>query len=82
MPSIYFTYILKSTLCNKHYYCHTSDLDKRLNERNSGLSEYTKRYLPWKLIYFEEFSTRSESMKRKNIFEKSKKLIIMLSLYA
>jgi len=43
----FFTYILKSVNHNKHYFGHTSDLQKRLNEHKTGLSTYTKKFLPW-----------------------------------
>jgi putative endonuclease len=65
----YFTYILKSKNHNKHYYGYTSDLEKRLTEHNSGLSSYTKKFLPWDLIYFEEFSSRTEAVRRENFFK-------------
>ncbi len=65
----FYTYILKSKLNNKHYFGHTSDLDKRLLDHNSGLSTYTKKFMPWELIYFEEFTTRSEAMKREKFFK-------------
>ena len=68
MPTFY-TYILKCKNHNKHYYGHTSDLNKRIVDHNAGLSTYTKTYLPWELIYFEEFSTRSEAMKREKYFK-------------
>ncbi|MBK7629426.1 MAG: GIY-YIG nuclease family protein [Ignavibacteriales bacterium] len=55
---------IKKKINHKHYYGHTSNLQKRLNNHNNGLSIYTKKYLPWKLIYFEEFNTNSETMKR------------------
>ncbi len=65
----FYAYILKSKFHNKHYYGHTSDLNKRIVDHNAGLSTYTKTYLPWELIYFEEFSTRSEAMKREKYFK-------------
>ena len=69
MMKSYFTYILKSEVKNNHYYGHTSDLEKRLLNHNSGLSRFTKAYIPWKLIYFEKFDTRSESIRREKFFK-------------
>jgi len=46
------------------YIGQTENIDKRLEEHNSGLSFYTKRGKNWKIIYTEEHSTRSESMRR------------------
>ncbi|MCQ3944544.1 MAG: GIY-YIG nuclease family protein [bacterium] len=49
----YFTYIL---LCNqKTYYVGvTNNLDKRLSEHRSGVSQFTSRFSDIKLAYFEE----------------------------
>ena len=63
------TYILKSKAFNKHYFGHTANLEKRFAEHNLGLSRYTKKFIPWKLIYFEEFESRSEAMMRKKFFK-------------
>jgi putative endonuclease len=65
----FFTYILFSPKFNKHYYGHSSNLSKRFNDHNNGLSIYTKKYIPWVLIYSEEFTTRSEAMKREKFFK-------------
>jgi len=65
----FYTYILFSTKFNKHYYGHTSNLNKRLDEHNNGLSNFTKKFIPWDLVYFEKFSTRSEAMKREKFFK-------------
>jgi putative endonuclease len=57
-------YIIKS-IEGYGYTGITEDLEKRLNEHNNKLlSFWTKRGTNWKLIYKEEFNTRSEAMKR------------------
>lgn len=50
-----FMYILECS--DKSYYTGSSvDLERRLEEHQSGNgANYTKKYLPVKLIYFEEF---------------------------
>ena len=41
------------------------NLEKRLNEHNNGLgSNYTKEYLPVKLVYYEEFQRIDEAFYR------------------
>ena len=57
-------YILE---CNdgSYYTGSTNNLDKRLNEHNSGFgAKYTKKRLPVKLIYFEEFQRIDEAFLR------------------
>jgi putative endonuclease len=64
MRDIYYTYVLYSTASDKIYIGQTTDLKKRLEAHNSGKSSYTKSYIPWELVYFEEFTTRSQAMKK------------------
>ena len=60
---MYTVYILKSET-NKLYIGQTKNIEKRLNEHNSGLATYTKRCTSWRLIYSEKYKTRSEAMRR------------------
>jgi putative endonuclease len=58
------TYVLKSKKTSKHYIGHCADLDDRMKRHNDGRSVSTKSGVPWELIYFEEFETRSLAVKR------------------
>lgn len=68
----FYTYVLYSSEHNKIYIGQSSDLQKRLFEHNTGMSKYTKRYLPWKIIFKEEFDSRSEAMKREKELKSQK----------
>ncbi|MEK7527782.1 MAG: GIY-YIG nuclease family protein [Patescibacteria group bacterium] len=57
-------YILKSFTDNSYYVGSTNNLTNRLNFYNRGKSRYTKRKIPWVLIYSECFSTLSLARKR------------------
>ena len=73
MGTKYYTYILK---CADHtLYCgYTSELEKRIETHNSGKgAKYTKARLPVELIYFEEFDTKSEALKRECEIKKLKR---------
>ena len=61
---MYFTYVLYSRTYDQIYVGHTDDLKFRFQKHNSGLVKSTKRYIPWELIYYETFPTRSQAMKR------------------
>jgi putative endonuclease len=61
-------YILKNK-AGFSYVGHTSDLDKRLFEHNSGKSLSTKNRRPWQLVYKEEYQTRSEAASRERHFK-------------
>ncbi|KAF0215551.1 MAG: GIY-YIG catalytic domain [Ignavibacteria bacterium] len=63
---MFYVYALYSSKFNKIYIGQTCDLTNRLIEHNSGKSFYTKRFIPWEIIYTEEFETRGEVMKERN----------------
>ena len=61
---MYFVYIL---LCEdgSFYTGSTNDVEKRLKDHLNGRgARYTKSHKPIKILYQEEFSTKSEALKR------------------
>lgn len=68
----YWVYILQSEKDESYYIGYTSDIEERLKRHNHGKSLYTKTKLPWKLIYQEEFLSRSEAMKREREIKRMK----------
>ena len=50
---MFYTYLLKSKKYGKFYTGSTNDLRKRLKQHNDGKSNYTKKYIPYELIYYE-----------------------------
>ncbi|MFA6382789.1 MAG: GIY-YIG nuclease family protein, partial [Candidatus Buchananbacteria bacterium] len=65
----YYVYILESELVDKELYIgYTNDLRKRLTQHNSGSSQSTKRYLPWKLIYYEACIDINDAKRREKYF--------------
>jgi putative endonuclease len=65
----YFVYVLKSEIDGRLYKGQTTDIEKRIKEHNSGKTKSTKGYMPWKLVYFETFETREESVLREKYFK-------------
>jgi len=66
-------YVLYSESFNKIYIGQTDNLERRLFEHNNGLlSSYTKRYIPWKIIYTENFISRSEALIREKQLKSQK----------
>jgi putative endonuclease len=74
---MFYTYILRSEKDSSYYVGQTNNLQSRLKYHNSGKVNYTKRGIPWKLVYFEEYQTRSEAALRERYIKnrKSKKYI-------
>jgi len=70
--AMFFVYALYSKKYDKIYIGQTCDLKNRLIEHNLGLSFYTKRYLPWEIIYTEECFSRSEALKREKQLKSQK----------
>jgi putative endonuclease len=64
----YFVYILESESTGVFYIGHTDNLSRRIIEHNDPDyqgTKYTKLHKgPWNCVYKEEFSTRSEAMRR------------------
>lgn len=52
---MYYVYILKSSKSGIFYYGYTSDLRRRLEEHNSGKSQFTKGHQPWNLEFYSAF---------------------------
>jgi putative endonuclease len=62
---MYKVYVIYSKKAGKYYTGQTEDLKRRLNEHNEGThGKYTKNKGPWELLYFEEFKTREEALRR------------------
>jgi len=63
-------YILYSEKHNIHYVGYTSNLIERIKSHNELATKgFTNKYRPWKLIYSEEFQTKSEAMKKEKYFK-------------
>ena len=69
---MFYVYILESIKDSSFYIGQTEDLEKRLNFHNQGLSKYTSRKIPWHIVYFEEYKTRTEALKRERFLKKQR----------
>ena len=65
-------YLIQSEKDDSFYIGFTSNIEQRLSYHNLGKSRYTSRKMPWRLVYTEEFSTRSEAVKRERFLKKQK----------
>ncbi|MFQ6124405.1 MAG: GIY-YIG nuclease family protein [Candidatus Heimdallarchaeota archaeon] len=60
----YFTYILQCQ-DGSYYTGHTTNIDRRVQEHNSGIGgRYTRNRLPVKLVHIERHQTRKEAIQR------------------
>jgi putative endonuclease len=61
---MYYSYVLYSAGYDRIYIGQTNNLDIRLSKHNAGLVKSTKPYIPWKLVYFESYETKSGAVLR------------------
>lgn len=84
MNELNYTYILECK-DGTYYTGWTNNLEKRLKDHNEGRgAKYTKARLPVSLIYYEEFQTKEEAMRReyaiKHMTRKEKEKIMKMQL--
>ncbi|MFA6405453.1 MAG: GIY-YIG nuclease family protein, partial [Candidatus Paceibacterota bacterium] len=61
---MFYTYFLQSENYDETYIGFTSDLKNRVREHNQGLTPSTKRYRPWKLVYYEACVNEKDAKRR------------------
>ncbi|RJQ29966.1 GIY-YIG nuclease family protein [Candidatus Parcubacteria bacterium] len=66
---MFFVYVLYSEKIHRFYIGQTGNLHKRIDSHNNGLSHWSKRGVPWKLIYQEKYLTRSQAMIREKFLK-------------
>ena len=67
---MYVTYIIYSCKIKKFYTGQTTDLDRRIEEHNRGKTPFLASGMPWKLIYFKYYESRSEAIKLESFIKK------------
>ena len=70
---MFYTYILKSLNNNSYYVGSCENVKVRFNLHNKRLVKSTKRYAPWKLVYWEEYKTLLEARRREMQIKSLKK---------
>jgi putative endonuclease len=66
---MFYAYVLKSINQDFLYKGHCQDLAKRLLQHNSGMTESIRPYIPFQIIYKEEFATEHEAKAREKYFK-------------
>lgn len=72
----YFVYILR-TSSNTLYIGQTSNLERRVKEhqsKSSKAAKYTRYFNSCELVYFEQYPTRTDAMKREYRLKKLTKI--------
>ena len=65
-------YVLYSDLLDKYYLGSTADVERRTAQHNSLPKGFTKAGRPWRLVYVEDFGSKSEALKREKYLKRMK----------
>ena len=67
---MFYAYVVKSLRVDSYYYKgHCKDLEERLKQHNSGMTRSIRNYIPFEIIYFEEFEKLEDAVKREKYFK-------------
>lgn len=69
---MYYVYVLKSEKTGKLYKGFTQDLKQRMKEHNQGKTPFTRAGIPWRLMYYEAFLSKTDA-RREELFLKTGK---------
>ena len=77
MREMFFVYVILSYKDQTTYIGSTENLEKRLIEHNAGKTKSIKHKVPFELVYYEAYQTKTQARKReiklkKNSSEKEK----------
>jgi len=62
---MYYVYILRSSKYKRRIYIgSTSNLKRRFKQHNSGDTKSTKYGIPWTLVYYEAYLSKTDCLKR------------------
>ncbi|MFH1836505.1 MAG: GIY-YIG nuclease family protein [Candidatus Omnitrophota bacterium] len=57
----YVYFLISQNNPTKSYLGYTPNLEERIKSHNSGQSDYTSKYKPWKLIFYSAFSKKEKA---------------------
>jgi len=69
---MYYTYILYSDKHDRYYIGHCEVLSARLLRHNNKMVTATRNFVPWRIVYYEEYSTKLEANRRELAIKKMK----------
>ena len=78
----HYVYILYSEKTNHYYIGSTSNTEERLQRHNAGSTLSTKQGRPWKIVYTEIFTSKTEALQREIYLKKMKSRVYLEALIA
>ena len=77
---MFYTYIIFSEHLNKYYVGSTSNIELRIIKHNQNHKGFTGNKSDWKIVYFEEYITKTDSLKRELQIKKWKSRVMIEKL--
>lgn len=68
---MFYVYCLESEKYDGYYFGYIKDLKRRFKEHNQGLNFSTKKYAPWKIIYYEACLNENDAKRREKYLKMS-----------
>ncbi|MFA6131009.1 MAG: GIY-YIG nuclease family protein [Patescibacteria group bacterium] len=60
---MFFVYIIQSMIDRDQFYTgFTDDIENRITKHNKGDSFHTKKYRPWKLLFYSAFEEKKKAL--------------------
>jgi putative endonuclease len=69
---MFYVYLLQTDVDASFYVGFTENPEQRLIQHNNGESMYTRRKTPWKMVYIENYNSKSEALKREKFLKKQR----------
>jgi putative endonuclease len=67
---MFYAYVIQSISDHNSFYKgHCENLEKRLEQHNSGLTKSIRNKTPFKIVYFEEFEELESALRREKYFK-------------
>jgi putative endonuclease len=66
---MYCTYILFSDVTHRYYTGQCKDLDNRVREHNAGETPSIKNGIPWRVVWYSKYATRSEAVRMEKLIK-------------
>jgi putative endonuclease len=66
---MFYAYVIKSINHDFYYKGHCENINERLVQHNSGMTDSIRPYIPFTIVYSEEFPTREEAIEREKYFK-------------
>lgn len=75
---MFYVYILRSMVKKVLYIGFTNNLKLRVQQHNDGKSNFTRKFRPWKLAYYEAYASEKEARERERQLKKFANAYIQL----